>query len=99
MALAEALWLGFGTCRGQDTRVHAPSVVHKHSPPAVGPTCPHVSRTHGCGVLGIARPMAPALLWGAARGSMCMRLKRCVCLSLLVPAKGSGPCGLLGHNL
>lgn len=41
LALAEALWLGFGTGRGGDTYVRVPSVMSNISPQAVGtPMCP-----------------------------------------------------------
>lgn len=38
LALGEALWLGFGTCRGWDMHVHTLRAEHKHSPQAVGST-------------------------------------------------------------
>lgn len=73
--------------------------MYKYSLLVVGFTCLYVFRIYGCGVFGIVRFMVLVFFWGVVRGSMCMRLKRCVCLSLLVLVKGSGSCGLLGYNL
>lgn len=67
-ALAGAPGLGVGIGKGWHARTPARplwcvSTVRKQRDP-------RVSRAQGCGVLGVAKSMAPALLCGEARGQM-----------------------------
>lgn len=62
--------------------------------------CSYVSRAQGCSAqqCKFHGPGPPSGRRPWLEGT-CIHLKRCVCPSLLVPAKGSSPCGPSGHNL
>lgn len=61
----------------------------------------HICPGHRAAVCSVEQVHGPSASVGRSpwSDSTCMRSERCVCLSLLVQAKGSGPCGLLGHKL
>lgn len=98
LALAEALWLGFGIgtagTRMSTHHLWGTSAVHKDWDPHLSTRVQHTglryarhSEGHG------PSPPSGGSPWP---GGMCMYLERCVCRNLLVPAKGSGPVGCRG---